>query len=158
MLSLARMQPTEAPAPSPEPPERTEGLTVSNPIRDGADAEVPVPPADDDAGVRRDALDLHHREALTRLPLTNFLEVATFVLFLVRVRRRIHVSLGRVTERFGLALCAFSVSCTAVKVSLLVARRWNDRELVEDLSASFTVAAFGAHLAMTLPHPRTRSL
>ena len=48
------MQPTaDAPAPPPEPPERTEGLTVSNPIRDGADAEVPVPPptAHDDAAI-----------------------------------------------------------------------------------------------------------
>ena len=77
-----------------------------------APARPPTGTARDGVTDRRGTLD-PHREA--RVPPTSFLRVAIVILFLVRVRRRIHVSLGRVTERFGLALCAFSVSCTAVK-------------------------------------------
>ena len=69
----------------------------------------------------------------TLLPLTGFLQVATFVLFLVRVRHRIHVELGRVTKRFGLALCAFSVACTTVKVWLLIARGQDDADIATTL-------------------------
>ena len=101
----------DAPAPSPEPPEGTESLAVSNPIRD---AEVPGPrTARDSAFIRRcSSIELYHREALAIMPLTSFLRVATFVLFTVRLRHRIHVSLALVTKRFGRALCAFSVAIT----------------------------------------------
>ena len=143
-------RPTPVPARSPQPPpERAEGPVVSNPIRDD---DVP------DASLPRDSLDLHHRETLVVLPLTGFLEVATFVLFLVRVRRRIHTSLGRVAKRFGLALCAFSVAVTTAKISLLSARRVDDATVATELAFPLSCAAFVAHVSMTLPYPRTRSL
>ena len=79
------------------------------------------------------------------------------MLFTVRVRRRIYSSLGRVSKRFGFALCAFSVSCTAVKISLLITRGLDDADIATVLSFPLSVAAFVAHFAMTLPYPRNRS-
>ena len=148
----------EAPAPPPERPaaEAPGDFAVANPIHS---AEAPAPPPtgtarDVGAADRRGTLD-PHREA--RVPPTSFLRVAIFILFLVRVRRRIHGSLGRVTKRFGLALIAFSVSCTAVNISLLLARGEDDSDVAVLLSNPLSALAFVAHVSMTLPYPRTRA-
>ena len=139
--------------------EPAAGPSISNPILSTEDLPEPARAARVSvhaAQFRQFSFD-GHRRVRTLLPLTGFLQVATFVLFLVRVRHRIHVELGRVTKRFGLALCAFSVACTTVKIWLLIARGQDDADIATTLLFPLSCAAFVAHLSMTLPYLRTRA-